>query len=142
MIRIWVFSGVSFVPKKSVESDDPVLGRIIRTLVERRHACGVWRRSGEEASEKGRGRSGEGGGAHQEPILGVDLGGEGPKKRIDAKGWISGDAPMAAGDGGPIPAGKSSSEAWGGVEEVRDKGVEVLAEGIDERRPEMAGAPV
>ena len=48
---------------------------------------------------------------------------------------------MAASDGGPIPAGKSSSEAWGGVEEVRDEVVEVLAEGIDERRPEMAGAP-
>ena len=95
------------MPKKSVESDDPVLGQIIRTWVERRHACGVWRRSGEEASEKGQGKSGEGGGAHQEPILGVDLGGEAPKKRIDAKGWSSGDAPMAGGDGGPIPAGKA-----------------------------------
>jgi len=27
------------------------------------------------------------------------------------------------------------------VKEVRDEVVEVLAEGIDERRPEMAGAP-
>ena len=69
------------------------------------------------------------------------MSGGGPKERIDAKGRSSGDTPMAAGDGGPIPAGKSSSEAWGGVEEVRDKVVEVLAEGIDERRPEMAGAP-
>ena len=42
--------------------------------------------------------------------------------------------------GGPIPAGKSSSKAWGGVEEVRDEVVEVLVEGIDERRPEMTGA--
>ena len=50
---------------------------------------------------------GEDGGAHQEPILGVDLGGEGPEKQIDRKGWSSGDAPMAAGDGGPIPAGKA-----------------------------------
>jgi len=48
---------------------------------------------------------------------------------------------MAASDGGRIPAGKSSSEAWGGVEELRDEVVEVLPEGIDERRPEMAGAP-
>ena len=48
---------------------------------------------------------------------------------------------MAAGDGGPIPAGKSSSEAWRGVEEVQDEVVEVLAEGINERRLEMAGAP-
>ena len=95
------------MPKKSVEPDDPVLGRIIRTWVGRRHACDVGRRSGEEASEKGWGRSGEGGGAHQELILGVDLGGEGPKKRINAKGWSSGDAPMAAGDGGLIPAGKA-----------------------------------
>ena len=70
------------------------------------------------------------------------MSGGGPKEWIDAKGRSSGDAPMAAGDGGPIPAGKSSSEAWGGVEEVRDEVVEVLAEGIDERRPEMAGAPV
>ena len=37
--------------------------------------------------------------------------------------------------------GKSSSEAWGGVEEVWDEVVEVLTEGIDERRLEMAGAP-
>jgi hypothetical protein len=48
---------------------------------------------------------------------------------------------MAAGDGGPTPVGKSSSEAWRGVEEVRYKVVEVLAEEIDEQRPEMAEAP-
>ena len=65
-----------------------------------------------------------------------------PKEQIDAKGQSSSDNPMVACDGGPIPVGKSSSEAWGGVEEVRDEVVEVLAEGIDERRPEMAGAPV
>ena len=43
--------------------------------------------------------------------------------------------------GPSIPAGKSSSEAWGGVEEVWDEVVEVLAEEIDERRLEMVGAP-
>ena len=69
------------------------------------------------------------------------MSGGGPKERINAKGWSLGDTPMAAVDGGPIPVGKSSSEARGGVEEVRDEVVEVLAEGIDERRPEMAGAP-
>ena len=35
---------------------------------------------------------GEGGGTHQEPILGVDLGGEGPEKWIDAKGWSLSDS--------------------------------------------------
>ena len=43
--------------------------------------------------------------------------------------------------GPSIPAGNSSSEAWGGVEEVWDEVVEVLAEVIDERRLEMVGAP-
>ena len=57
--------------------------------------------------EKRRGRSGEGGGAHHESLCAVDLSGGGPKERIDVKGWSSGDAPMAAGDGGPIPAGKT-----------------------------------
>ena len=80
-------------------------------------------------------------GAHNESVCVVDLSGGGPKVRIDAKGRSSGDTTIAVGDGGPIPAGKSSSEAWGGVEEVRDEVVEVLAEGINERRPEMAGAP-
>ena len=84
---------------------------------------------------------GKDGGAHHESLCAVDLSGEGPKERIDAKGRSSGDAPMAGGDGGPIPAGKSSSESRGGVEDVRDEVVGVLAEGIDERRPEMAGAP-
>ena len=84
---------------------------------------------------------GKDGGAHHESLCAIDLSGGGPKERIDAKGRSSGDAPMAAGDGGPIPVGKSSNEAWGGVEEVRDEVVEVLAEGINERRPEMAGAP-
>ena len=64
------------------------------------------------------------------------MGGEGPKKRIDAKGWSSGDAPMAAGDGGLIPVGEDSSEAWEGAGEVEDKGRKVLVEGIDERGPE------
>jgi len=59
----------------------------------------------------------------------------GPKEWIDAKS--SGDTPMAAGDGGSIPAGKARAM----LGEVRDEVVEVLAEGIDERRPEMAGAP-
>ena len=84
---------------------------------------------------------GKDGGAHHESLCAVDLSGGGPKERIHVKGWSSGYAPMAGGDGGPIPAGKSSNEAWGGVEVVRDEVVEVLAEGIDERRPEMAGAP-
>ena len=70
------------------------------------------------------------GGAHHESLCTVDLSEGRPKERIDAKGRSSGDAPMAAGDGGPIPAGKSSSETWGGVEEVRDGVVEVLAEGM------------
>ena len=43
---------------------------------------------------------------------------------------------MAAGDGGPIPAGEGSSEAWEGAGEVEDKGRKVLVEGIDERGPE------
>ena len=43
---------------------------------------------------------------------------------------------MAAGDGGPIPAGEGSSEAWEGAGEVEDKVRKVLVEGIDERRPE------
>ena len=104
------------MPKKSVESDDPVLGRIIRTWVERRHACGVWRRSGEEASEKGWGRSREGGGAHQEPILGVDLGGEAPKKRIDAKGWSLSDSKGGRPGKGRFPLirpGMISAGVWG-----------------------------
>ena len=41
---------------------------------------------------------------------------------------------MAAGDGGPIPAGEGSSEAWEGAREVEDKGRKVLVEGIDEWR--------
>ena len=86
-------------------------------------------------------RVGKEGGAHHESLCAVDLSEGGPKQWIDAKRRSSGDTPMAAGDGGPIPAGKSLSEAWGGVEEVRDEVVEVLVEGIDERRPEMAGAP-
>ena len=49
---------------------------------------------------------GKDGGAHHEYLFAVDLSGGGPKERIDVKGWSSGDAPMAAGDGGPIPAGK------------------------------------
>ena len=49
--------------------------------------------------------------------------------------------PWRSAVGPSIPAGKSSSEAWGGVEEVWDEVVDVLTEGIDERRPEMAGAP-
>ena len=48
---------------------------------------------------------------------------------------------MEVDGGGPIPAGKNSSEAHGGVEKVRDEIVEVFAKGIDERRLEMAGAP-
>ena len=91
--------------KKRVGSDDPVLGWIIRTGGGEgdgaRAVC-----DGSPAREL-RKKGGEGGGAHQEPILGVDLGGEGPKKRIDTKGWSSGDTPMAAGDGGLIPAGKA-----------------------------------
>ena len=43
---------------------------------------------------------------------------------------------MVTGDGGPIPAGESSSEAWGGAGEVEDKVRKVLVEGIDKRRPE------
>ena len=81
------------------------------------------------------------GGSKHESRCAVDLSGGGPKEWIDAKGRSSGDAPMAASDGGPIPAGKSSSKAWRGVEEVQDEVVEVLAEVIDERRLEMAGAP-
>ena len=48
---------------------------------------------------------------------------------------------MAAGDGGPIPAGEGSSEAWEGAGEVEDKGRKVLVEGIDERgrRREIKG---
>ena len=84
---------------------------------------------------------GKDGRAHHESVCVVDLSGGGPKEGIDAKGRSSGNTPMAAGDGGPIPAGKSSSEARGGVEDVRDEVVGVLAEGIDEQRPEMAAAP-
>ena len=124
--------------KKSVGSDDPTLGRIIRTWV-----CSDARRI--DSRRFGRGEAWPGvekdGGAHHESRCAIDLSGGGPKEQIDAKGRSSGDAPMAAGDGGPIPAGKSSSEAWGGVAEVRDEVVDFLAEGIDERRPEIAGAP-
>ena len=49
--------------------------------------------------------------------------------------------PWRSAVGPSIPVGKSSSEAWGGVEEVWDEVVEVLAEGIDERRLEMVRAP-
>ena len=42
---------------------------------------------------------------------------------------------MAAGDGGPIPAGEGSSEAWEGAGEVEDKGRKVLVEGINEWGP-------
>ena len=46
---------------------------------------------------------------------------------------------MEVDGGGPIPAGKSSGEAHGGVEKVRGVVGRALMEGIDERRPEMAG---
>ena len=76
--------------KKKVGSDDSVLGRIIRTYGA---AARAWRRrggSGEETTgEKRRGRGGESGGAHHEPIPGVDLGGEGPEARIDVRGRSS-----------------------------------------------------
>ena len=42
---------------------------------------------------------------------------------------------MEVDGGGPIPAGKSSSEAHGGVEKVRGVVGRALMEGIDERRP-------
>ena len=48
---------------------------------------------------------------------------------------------MEVDGGGPIPAGKSSSEAHGGVEKVRGVVGRAIMEGIDERRPEMVGAP-
>ena len=57
------------------------------------------------------------------------------------KGWSSDGAPMEVDGGGPIPAGKSSGEAHGGVEKVRGVVGRALMEGIDERQPEMAGAP-
>ena len=69
----------------------------------------------------------------------IDLGGGGPRKRIDEKGRSSDGAPMEVDGGGPIPAGKSSGEAHGGVEKVRGVVGRTLMEGIDERRPEMAG---
>jgi len=50
-----------------------------------------------ERRRKGRERGGEGGGAQQESIHMVDLGGGGPEKRIDAKWRSSGGAPMAVG---------------------------------------------
>jgi len=88
-------------PEKQIDAKGVELGR-------RSHGGRRWRAdSGRGKLERGLGWCGGGGGAHQEPILGVDLGGEGPKKRIDAKGWSSGDAPMTAGDGGPILAGKA-----------------------------------
>jgi len=90
---------------------------------------------------KGRGKGGEDGGTHHEPICAVDLGGGGPRKRIDEKGRSSDGAPMEVDGGGPIPAGKSSGEAHGGVEKVRGVVGRALMEGIDERQPEMAGAP-
>ena len=52
------------------------------------------RSSGERAGK----RVGEGGGALQESIPVIDLGGGEPEKRIDAKGRSSGGTPMAAGD--------------------------------------------
>jgi len=69
------------------------------------------------------------------------LGGGGSRKRIDGKGWSSDGAPMEVDGGGPIPAGKSSGEAHGCVEKVRGVVGRALMEGIDERQPEMAGAP-
>ena len=57
------------------------------------------------------------------------------------KGWSSDGAPMEVDGGGPIPAGKSSGEAHGGVEKVRGVVGRALMGGIDERQPEMAGAP-
>ena len=57
------------------------------------------------------------------------------------KGWSSDGAPMEVDGGGPIPAGKSSGETHGGVEKVRGVVGRALMEGIDERQPEMAGAP-
>ena len=52
------------------------------------------RSSGERAGKRG----GEGGGAHQESIPMIDLGGGEPEKRINAKGRSSGGTPMAVGD--------------------------------------------
>ena len=43
--------------------------------------------------------------------------------------------------GPSIPTGGSSSKAHGGAVEVRDMVGKFHVEGIDERRPEMAGAP-
>ena len=108
--------------KKRVGSDDPILGRIIRTWV-----CGGARVRRVAALRRGNHgeKGGQGGGAHQEPIPEVDLAGGGLEKWIDAKGRSSSGAPMAAGDGGPIPAGEASSEAWEGAGEVEDKGRKV-----------------
>ena len=91
--------------------------------------------------KKGWGKGGEDGGTHHEPICAVDLGGGGSRNRIDEKGWSSDGAPMEVDGGGPIPAGKSSGEAHGGVEKVRGVVGRALMEGIDGRQPEMVGAP-
>ena len=102
---------------------------------------GGWRCERRTTGKKGRGKGGENGGTHHEPICAVDLGGGGPRKWIDEKGRSSDGAHMEVDGGGPIPAGKSSSEAHGGVEKVRGVVGRALMEGIDERQPEMAGAP-
>ena len=66
--------------KKRVGSDDPVLGRIIRTWVGRRHACGMWRRSGKEASGK---RAGKVEGSPGNRFLGSGARRNGRREQID-----------------------------------------------------------
>ena len=124
------------MPKKSVESDDPVLGQIIRTWVERRHACGVWRRSGEEASGKRagkkRGRWRSSPRTHPWSRFGRRRTEEADRREGVELGRRSHGGRRWRADSG----GESSSEAWGGAGEVEDKVRKVLVEGIDERRPE------
>ena len=49
---------------------------------------------------------------------------------------------MEVDGGGPIPAGKSSGEAHGGVEKVRGVVGRALMEGIDEKGRSSDGAPM
>ena len=64
---------------------------------------------GASGAQSGRVKGWEGGGPHQEHIFKIDLGRQGPEKRIDTKELSSGGAPMATGSGAVDSSQESSS---------------------------------
>ena len=78
---------------------------------------------------------------HHELILGVDLNGGWPEKRIDGRGWSSGRAVMEPAVGLGIPAKVGHGRARGEAAEVRDEVEGAFARGIEGWWPEEGEAP-